>query len=92
MASSYSDRQYISFDPFEGDRDVDVRERKVAVVKVRKPHTCISPTGSTHPIEPGERARNETAIVEGKWASYYTCVPCMDAWLQEIGERPEPQP
>jgi hypothetical protein len=36
----YEDRDYILFDPFEGDRDVDVRARTVKIVTIRKEHPC----------------------------------------------------
>ena len=80
----FSDEDYLRFDPFDGDRDVDVRIKTVEVVTTRKPHICAMPTDEKqHTIPSGSRARHETAIVDGEWGSYYICVGCMDTWLAD---------
>jgi hypothetical protein len=78
----YADATYIAWDPFDGDRDVDIRARTVAMVTTRKSHQCHGNEGM-HEIPAGTRARYETAIVDGKWGRYYTCVACMDKWLRD---------
>lgn len=82
----YSDNDYVSYDPFDGDRDVDVRCRSVKIVAVRKEHVCHSSLidKKPHNVKIGERARVEKALVEGEWGSYYVCIPCMDRWLDEM--------
>ena len=82
---SRTDAEYLAYDPFDGDRDVDVRCSTVKIVKVRTRQWCMG-NGSTerHPIKLGARARNERAIFEGQWASYYVCLDCMDKWLDEF--------
>lgn len=90
--SAYADTEYIRYDPFDGDRDVDVRARTVAIVTTRKPHKCMSPGGAIHDIPSGTRARYETAIVEGHWGRYYTCVACMDGWLRDFCHLPTEEP
>ena len=79
----YTDQEYIDFDPFDGDRDVDIRCKTIKIVKVRKQQTCFFT--EEHNIEPGERARYETAIVDGQWGSYYICLGCLKKWMNEIG-------
>ena len=74
---------YERYDPFNGDRETGVEAQSVKVVTTRKEQKCISPSGTLHPIPIGTRARYEKAVVDGKWASYYVCVPCMDDWIEE---------
>lgn len=83
-----SDDDYIRFNPFDGDRDGDVKCRSVRLIKVRKPQSCffgMLPTyGDQHMIQPGERARYEKALIDRSfWGRYYVCLPCMDKWLTE---------
>ena len=83
-----SEDDYLRFDPFDGDRDVDIRMRTVKLVRVRKPHRCHLGIGedNAHDIAIGELARNERAFVDGSfWGSYYVCIPCMDRFLDEVG-------
>lgn len=86
---TYSDADYLRFDPFEGgDRDVKIRVRKVRIVTTRSEQKCLPPEGGLHPIKSGTRARFESAIVDGEWGSYYTCLACMSKWLKGSGVRP----
>lgn len=82
----YHFEDYIRFDPFEGDRDTDVKMRTVKLIKARAEHPCwmgLSPDSSPHVIKQGEMARFEKARVEGDWCQYYVCIQCMDNWLDE---------
>lgn len=90
MAGKYTDDQYKRFDPFEGDRDVKIKCRTIAIVKVRKEHICYDGMWSHEPrmIKVGERARYETALVDGNWGRYYICLPCIDRWFKECGIEP----
>ncbi len=84
----HSDDDYLRFDPFEGDRDVDIRMRTVKLVRVRKSHRCQLSIGTdkAHDIAIGELARHERAFVDGDfWGGYYVCIPCMDRFLDEVG-------
>jgi hypothetical protein len=82
---SYTDAEYLRFDPFDGDRDVDVKCRTTKIVTTRRPQKCHDPmNGQMHEIPAGTRARYETALVDGEWGRYYTCVACMDKWLREF--------
>ena len=82
-----TDEDYLRFDPFEGDRDVDVSCQSVKIVTARKEHPCwlgLSPDSKPHTIKPGGRARYEHALFEGEWCSYYVCLNCMDKWLDAV--------
>ena len=88
----YAERDYLRFDPCEGDRDGDVRCRSVALVRARKEHPCFmaaGPCGDGHAIKPGDTYRDEKALIDGDyWGRYKVCVPCMDKWLADIGRPP----
>lgn len=81
-----TDEDYLRFDPFEGERDVDIRCKSVKLVAVRNPQKChgLDAESHGHAINPGERARYEKAIVDGKWGSCYVCLGCMDKWLADF--------
>lgn len=86
--SLYADAEYLRWDPFDGaDRDIDIRARKVKMVTTRKAQRCHGNSGM-HDIPAGTRARYESAIVDGEWGSYYTCVACMDQWLRDVSDVP----
>lgn len=80
-----TDADYLRYDPFDGDRDVDIRCRTRKLVTVRKPQKChgLDYESHGHEIKVGERARYEQAIGEGKWGRYYVCLACMNKWLTE---------
>lgn len=82
---NYTDADRLDWDPFDGERDVDIRARTVKIVTTRKPAQCFGWDGaeSMHMMEPGTRARFESAIVDGEWGSYYICCACMDKWLAD---------
>jgi len=87
MTAKFTDDTYIKYDPFDGDQDVDIRCRKVKIVKIRKPQECIFEI--PHAIKPGTRVRYESALVDGHWGSYYMCLECLDRWLiGELGLKP----
>jgi hypothetical protein len=93
-AGSYSDEQITRWDPFDGERDVDIRCQSVRVVTTRTVRQCVGHGGrdTAHQMAPGTRARLERALVEGVWGSYYICVACMETWLGERGISPEASP
>jgi hypothetical protein len=74
---------------FEGmytDSDTDIRRYTVSVVKTRSEHNCPGNfTDKLHPIPIGTIAVVERAIVEGEWASSYTCENCVLAWRKFRG-------
>jgi hypothetical protein len=82
------ERDYLACEGMLDGRDEDIRCRTTKVVKTRKPHDCFSfVDGGLHPIPKGTMAICETAIVDGGWGTYYTCLECADEWLQaEYGQ------
>ncbi len=90
-----TDEQLLAFDPFDGDRDVDIKMRECRIVMVRKPHQCwegqnADQKSGPHEIKPGERARYEKALVDGKWGSFYVCIPCLNNALDMyVDNQPE---
>lgn len=81
----WTDDDRLDVDMFSGDRDVDIRARKVKIVTTRKPHLCCTHDGyKGGEIPAGTRALRETAVVDGEWGTNYVCCACIDAWLDEI--------
>ena len=79
--SKRPDQDYIDFDPYMDE--CTVKCSKVKIVTTRKAQTCFMPTGKIHQIPVGTRARYETAIVDGEWGRYYTCLECLDRYMDE---------
>lgn len=88
----YTDEQYLAFDPFEGDRDVDIRMQTTKMITTKKDHPCTTWTEEPHVILKGSRCRFESALVDGEWCSYYVCIDCMDKFLQEFHPELKAQP
>ena len=81
----HPDNIYLDIDPFEGDRDVDIRMQQIKIVTTRKEHMCISPEGrEPHTIDVGSRAWRETAIVDNEFSSCYVCLDCLDKWINYL--------
>jgi len=82
-----TDIQYLNFDPFAGDRDVRIECYKVALVTTRTPHVCsasyLLETDKGHTIDPGTKAKRETAKVDGTFGTCYQCLPCLDRLMDE---------
>jgi hypothetical protein len=74
------DAVYLEFDPFSEDRDVTIECRKVSLVRLRKPQTCVAGglLDGVHTIEPGMVAKKESAKVDGEFGTCYHCIPCLD--------------
>jgi hypothetical protein len=66
---------------FDG-RDEDIRARTTVIVTTRASHECLNPnTMKYHKISAGTRAMREHAIVDGVWGTSYSCVECLDAYM-----------
>jgi hypothetical protein len=69
---------------FYGCDDTEIENHKERLVKCRKPHKCMG--GCEGEIKPGEYALLETGFIDGSPISCYTCLPCIEAWLEESGQ------
>ena len=77
----YKPEDYIN-SGFYGDMDDEIESQKAKVVKCRKAHQCVSGCGTE--IKAGEHALLETGFMDGAPVSCYTCLPCIDKWLDKI--------
>lgn len=82
-----TEHQYLDFDPFAGDRDVDIEFREISIVTTRTEHACLAaPTDRVgHKIPVGQRAWKEVGKVEGRVASVFCCFECLDQLMDECG-------
>lgn len=64
-------------------REGELKNYKEKVVKCRKPHECM---GCDRGIKAGEKAVYESGFLDGKPVSYYTCLECIENWLEESGQ------
>lgn len=86
MSTYYHDADLLGIGLFADDRDSPTtRARTNQIVTTRKPHDCMwSPT--IHKIAVGARARVERAVRDDRWCSFYVCVDCLTAFLEELEE------
>ena len=64
--------------------DEDIRNHKEKIVKCRKPHECMG--GCDKEIAIGEHALYESGFLDGEPVSAYTCLNCIEEWLEESGQ------
>lgn len=74
------------YDPFGGD-ETRVECQKVKIVTVKKRHICFASYNpdnnpKEHFIEPGQRARFETSLIEDGWHTSWHCLKCIDKELR----------
>lgn len=84
---SRTDEEYVSFDPFFGEEG-EITLRSVKLRTARKSHPCfLGAPGlgrEPHNIQPGQRYREERALVDGDYfGRYCICLPCIDSELNE---------
>jgi hypothetical protein len=76
-------------DNFEGmysDGDTDVRCYSRRIVRIRKAQKCPGNfLEALHDIPAGTEAVVERAIIDGKWATCYTCADCVTKWNLKRG-------
>jgi len=80
----YKPEMYLDCGLYDGDFGDDIENHQERVVKCRNPHQCIG--GCDGEIKPGEYALLETGFMDGEPVSCYTCLPCIDEWLDELHE------
>ena len=79
----YKPEDYIE-SGFYSDMDDEIEHKTEKIVKCRKPHKCMG--GCDKEIQPGEEALCEKGFMDGKPVSSYTCLPCIEKWLEESGQ------
>jgi hypothetical protein len=78
----YNPEDYIDTGFYPADEDIANYKEKI--VKCRKPHKCMGGCGKE--IQAGEQAVRETGFLLGEPVSNYTCLPCIEEWLEESGQ------
>lgn len=63
--------------------DEDIRNHQEKIVTCRKPHKCVF---CDKDIAPGEQALSERGFTEDGAVSAYTCLDCIESWLEESGQ------
>lgn len=80
----YDKELYLDSGFYDGDMDCEIENKQEKIVKCRKPHKCMG--GCDTEIQISEYALCEKGFVDGKPVSAYTCLPCIEAWLEESGQ------
>lgn len=80
----YDKELYIDCGFYDGDMDGEYQKYSEKIVKCRKPHHCNGGCGKE--IKAGEQAVCETGFMDGKPVSCYTCLECIEKWLEESGQ------
>ena len=78
----YKQEDYIDSGIYGVDEDMENVKEKI--VKCRKPHNCMG--GCETEIKSGEYALLQTGFLYGEPVSCYTCIPCVEEWLEESGQ------
>jgi hypothetical protein len=80
-----TDAEYLEVELFEdGDAEMRCMEKKIVIT--RKEHRCAfaDVNQKPHQIPPKTRAIKESGLVEGEWGAAYSCLPCVDEWLDHL--------
>lgn len=85
MKLLFDDESYLDYDFFAEDKDQEgIRNHSKKMIVTRSEQRCLSDgLDGMHQIEAGTRARFDKAVIDGVWASFYTCVRCLDRMLTE---------
>lgn len=83
----YTEEQYIQSGFYGLEEDDGVENKKEKLVKCRKEHDCVG--GCKSVIKVGEHALYESGFLDGEFVSCYTCLHCLDKWLDELLEEEE---
>ena len=63
--------------------DEDIRNHQEKLVKCRNMHKCVS---CERDIRVGEQALCETGFTDDEPVVAYTCLECVEEWLEESGQ------
>jgi dissimilatory sulfite reductase (desulfoviridin) alpha/beta subunit len=77
----YDEEMYLDSGFYAADEDMGYTEEKI--VKCRKPHICAN---CQTEIPKGDKALYEFGFLDGKPAHCYTCLHCIEDWLEESGQ------
>lgn len=77
----YPEEMYVDSGFYGLDEDLECHKEKV--VKCRKEHECVN-CGKV--IKAGEHALYESGFYSGEPAYAYTCLSCIEEWLEESGQ------
>ena len=77
----YTVEQYIE-SGFYGLEEDEVENKKEKIVKCKKEHDCVG--GCKSVIKIGDYALYESGFLDGQFVSCYTCLKCLDKWLDEL--------
>ena len=77
----YDKEMYIDSGIYGCDEDIQCHKEKV--VKCRKPHICAT---CEKEIAVGTYALSESGFMDGEAVSSYTCLECVEEWLEESGQ------
>lgn len=96
LGLAFPERDYLVWDPFDGERDTGIRCQQTTLRRARQRYTCFGLlVEQDHEIQPGDLYRHEKGFADGRWGCYRLCIGCMDKWLTEIGRQraasPTPQ-
>ena len=68
---------------YYSDMDDEIVNSKEKLVKCRKNHKCATCQGE---IKSNDYAVLETGFMDGRPVSCYTCLTCIEKWLEESGQ------
>ncbi len=89
LGLAFPERDYLVWDPFDGERDTGIRCQQTTLRRARQRYTCWGLLGEQdHEIQTGDLYRHEKGFADGRWGCYRLCIGCMDKWLTEIGRTP----
>jgi len=69
---------------FYGNDDSEIDNYKEKISRCKKPHKCMG--GCDLEIKAGDYALVETGFMEGEPKRVYTCLKCIEKWLDESGQ------
>lgn len=79
----YEPDDYLNSGFYDND-DTEIEHHQEKIVTCRKPHPCGG--GCEREIQIGEQALCESGFMGNKPVRCYTCLPCIEAWLEESGQ------
>lgn len=79
----YRKELYTDSGMYSGDMECEIDAYEEKLVKCRKPHVCAT---CQRDIPKGDYALREHGFFDHKPVSAYTCVECVEAWLEESGQ------